>query len=119
MVALVIREIFTLRIESRYHLKLRTNGDDVGILACCCKRTRRNPDGSGRCHGRCTRVCIYRINTWSGLPRGIKILLDTGYAISIPKAHISVGHAVTVPHSNVGPESNIYIVHYGLCRWVI
>jgi len=119
MVALVVREIFTSWIESRYHLKLRTNGDDVGIRACCCSRTRRNPAGSGRCNGRCTRVCIYRINTWSCLSRGIKILLNTGCAITIPKAHISVGHAVAVPHSNVGPEGNIYIVYDGLCRWVI
>ncbi len=116
MVGLVVREIFITRIESRYHLKLCPNGDHVGIIACCCSRTRRNPAGSSCCHSRCTRVCIYLINIRSGLARGIKILLDTRCAIPIPKAHISVGHAVAVPHSNVGPEGNIYMVNYGLCR---
>jgi len=115
----MVWEILITWIVSGYHLKLCTNRNNVGIQACCGSRSCRNPAGSGRCHCMCTCVWINRINAWLRMSRRIKVLLDTWCSISRPKTHISIGHGITVPHSNVRPKGNIYIVHDGLCRWVV
>ena len=118
MVAVVKCESRTV-IVSRYHRKLCVYRNDISIVACCCDGPSWSPAGPCRCNGEITRVCIYRVNARSRLTRGVKVLLDTWCAVSIPKAHISVGHTGTISNGNIGPRGDINIVHDFFCLWVI